>query len=204
MVQRARQLEAEYLNKMKVVERVPYSLVMHRTGMEPLKVRWVDTLKSSGIHWSRLGATEFRCGSKVDGFAVFSATPSLELVKLIISMVATAQWDRVAWFGPEEHENRSEIVMMHTDTSNAYFLAPRKEEEYLELPPELWSEGYPEYGRLRVSLCGTCDAAANWEDACAKVLQEHQFERVNTTPQKTCFRGAKVCTNWPQGKVMMN
>ena len=28
--------------------------------------------------------------------------------------------------------------------------------------------------------------------------------RVNTTPQMTCFRSAKVCTKWLQGKVMMN
>ena len=27
---------------------------------------------------------------------------------------------------------------------------------------------------------------------------------VNTIPQMTCFRGAKVCTKWLQGKVMMN
>ena len=27
---------------------------------------------------------------------------------------------------------------------------------------------------------------------------------VNTTPQMTCFRGAKVCTKWLQGKVMKN
>ena len=27
---------------------------------------------------------------------------------------------------------------------------------------------------------------------------------VNTTPQMTCFRGAKECTKWLQGKVMMN
>ena len=30
---------------------------------------------------------------------------------------------------------------------------------------------------LRVSLYGTRDAAANWEDAHAKVLREHQFDR---------------------------
>ena len=28
-----------------------------------------------------------------------------------------------------------------------------------------------------LSLYGTRDAAAIWEDACARVLQEHQFER---------------------------
>ena len=27
---------------------------------------------------------------------------------------------------------------------------------------------------------------------------------VNTIPQMTCLRGAKVCTKWLQGKVMMN
>ena len=27
---------------------------------------------------------------------------------------------------------------------------------------------------------------------------------VNTTPQMTCFRGARVCPKWLQGKVMMN
>ena len=32
-------------------------------------------------------------------------------------------------------------------------------------------------GRPRVSLYGTRDAAANWEDAHANVLQEYQFGR---------------------------
>ena len=90
------------------------------------------------------------------------------MVKLMISMVATGQWDQAAWFGQEGHENSSGIVMMHTDTSRAYCHAPCKEETYVELP---------EYGRLRVSLYGTRDAAANWEDAYPNVLREHQFDR---------------------------
>ena len=52
--------------------------------------------------------------------------------------------------------------MMHTVISRAYFHAPCKEEKYVELPPEVRSGGCPEYGRLRVSLYGTRDAAANW------------------------------------------
>ena len=52
-------------------------------------------------------AKEFRRGSKVDGFTNFSATPPLELVKLIISLVATAQRDRATQFGQGEHENNS-------------------------------------------------------------------------------------------------
>ena len=39
----------------------------------------------------------------------------------------------------------------------------------------MWSGGTLEYGRPTVSLYGIRDAAAHWKDACAKVLQEHQF-----------------------------
>ena len=83
----------EHLNKMRVVESVPYSFIKHKTGNEPIKVRWEDTLKTSGIHrsklvakdrWedtlktsgihrSKLVAKEFRRGSKFDGFTNFSA-----------------------------------------------------------------------------------------------------------------------------------
>ena len=114
-VQKARRSDVEYLNKVKVVERVPYSFVKHRTGKEPIKVKWADTLKTNGIHRSRLVAKECRRGSKIDGFTNFSETPPREFVNLMISMVATAQWDQAAWFGQEGHENSSEIVMMHTD-----------------------------------------------------------------------------------------
>ena len=67
--------------------------------------------------------------------------------------------------------------MMRANTSRANFHASSKQKTHDELPLEMWSEGCLEYGRLGVSLYGTRDAAANWEDANAKVLQEHQFER---------------------------
>ena len=97
---------------------------------------------------------------------------------LIISLVATAHWDRAAWFGEDEHQNSSEIVVTHTDISRAYFHAPEaKHRSMLSYRLRCGGEELFEYVRLRVSLCGTRDAAANWEDACAKVLQAHQFER---------------------------
>ena len=77
-VQERGRLEVEYLNKMKVVERVPYSSVKHSTGKEPIKVKCVDTLTKSRIHRSRLVAKEFRRGSKFGGITNFSATPPLE------------------------------------------------------------------------------------------------------------------------------
>ena len=68
-------------------------------------------------------AKEFRRGSKYEGFAKFSATPPLELVKLIISFLATAQRDPVSWFGWREHGTNDQIAMMHTEKSRAYFHA---------------------------------------------------------------------------------
>ena len=56
-VQKSRQLQVEYLNRMKVVDRVPYLLVKHWTwqGAYQCQVdRWVDTLKISGTHRCRL------------------------------------------------------------------------------------------------------------------------------------------------------
>ena len=100
-------------------------------GKEPIKVRWVDTLKGNGIHRIRLVAKKFRRDSKYEGFANFSATPPLELVKLIISLVATAKRDPVSWFGWREHGANDQIAMMHTDISRAYFHAPSMGENTL-------------------------------------------------------------------------
>ena len=70
-VRKARQLEVDYLNKMRVFERVLFEVAKARMRKEPIKVRWVDTLKGSGIHRSRLVAKEFRRGSKYERFAIF-------------------------------------------------------------------------------------------------------------------------------------
>ena len=167
-------------------------------GENPSRCDGVDTLKGSGIYRSRLVAKEFRRGSKYEGFANFSATPPLELVKLSIPLVATAQGaaqrDPESWFGWREHGANDQIAMMHTDISRAYFHAPSKEEKYVQLPSEMWRSEYPEYGRLRVSLYGTRDAAANWEAAYAKFLTEHGFARGVASPCSFCCkeRGIRV------------
>ena len=55
-VQTARRLEVEYLNKMKVTERVPHSLTRARTGKEPIEAGWVDVVNSSGCGNSSMGS----------------------------------------------------------------------------------------------------------------------------------------------------
>ena len=80
-VQKARRLEVEDLNQMRVVDRVPYSFVKHRTGKEPIKVRWVDPLKNQRDKQEEAGG---------DG------VPPL-VQNRWLHEVATAQWDQAAW-----------------------------------------------------------------------------------------------------------
>ena len=56
-MRKARQLEVDYLNKMRVFERVPHEVAKARMRKEPIKVRWVDTLNGSplaGAVYSRM------------------------------------------------------------------------------------------------------------------------------------------------------
>ena len=47
-MQKAPLLEGESQKKMKLAERRPLSLIRARTSKEPIKIRWVDILKSNG------------------------------------------------------------------------------------------------------------------------------------------------------------
>ena len=136
-VRAARKLELEYIKKMEVYKKVPHNRAMERTGKKPIQVRWIDTDKGMGGYRSRLVAKEFRTDARMD---LFSATPPLELVKLLVAMVATAQKDRGSWdiaepargFTTGDHSRNEEcnpICFLYTDISRAYFHAPAKEEK---------------------------------------------------------------------------
>ena len=66
---------------------------------EPIKVRWVDTLKGSGIHRSRLVAKEFRLGSKYEGFAIFfsNAATGIGEIDYLIGGGGTERSGVVVW-----------------------------------------------------------------------------------------------------------
>ena len=70
----------------------------------------------------------------------------------MISLEVTAQRDRAAWFGEEEHVSSAEIVMMHTMISRVFYDAPSNEQKHIELTLEMWSGGTLRYGRLRVPV----------------------------------------------------
>ena len=111
-------------------------------------------------------AKEFRRGSKIDGFMNFSPPPPPELVKLMISMVATAQWDqsaRIVWTRGTREQFRDRDV--HTDINRAYFHAPSIKEKC----PEMWSKS------MDGSEC-RCTAFVTQPQTgmrYAKVLREH-------------------------------
>ena len=83
---------------------------------------------------------------------IFSALFPLELVKMMISMVATELRGEGSLYGEQNVAGGEEVVMMHTDISRWYFHAPSKEEKYVELPGGMLTSDYRVYGRLRVSL----------------------------------------------------
>ena len=133
-VHKARQVEVEHLSKMLVFELAPHEIAKSHMRRDPIKVRCVDTWHNSGIHRRRLMAKECRKGYECEAFAKFSALLPLELVKMMISMVATAQTGVGSLYGEQNLAGGEEIVMMHTDISRSYFHAPSKEERYVGLP----------------------------------------------------------------------
>ena len=126
-VRKARQLEVEYLDKMGVFERAPCNVARSNTRTEPIQLPWEDTLKSSGIHrsWWQKG---FAKDPKHEGFANFSATPPLDFVKMMISMVASALKDEVSRYGEQNVarcEENGDDAYIHS--ASVYLHAPNKE-----------------------------------------------------------------------------
>ena len=79
---------------------------------------------------------------------------------------------------------------MLSDVKRAYFHAPTKRELYVEVPKEdpNWQPGL--LGRLRLSLYGTRDAAANWQKCVADHLACLGYRQGTSNP----------CVFWHQGR----
>ena len=160
----AMRLEIEYFRKMKVYTKVHRREAYGVTGKPPIKVRWVDVNKGSKevpeIR-SRLVAKEIKVNDRPD---LFAGTPPLEALKLLLSMAASS--------GEED------VCIMHTDASRAYFHAPSIRPVYVDIVNEDWVPGDDEMcGKLNVSMCGTRDAASNWEAAYGGQLRIMGFRQ---------------------------
>lgn len=104
----------------------------------------------------------------------YAPTPPLEALRYIISDAATLRKH-------ENKVNRAKRQLMINDVARAYFYAPCTRDVYIELPPED-DAGPHVIGKLNLSLYGTRDAAANWQETLAGHLVGLGFVRSKAYP----------------------
>ena len=98
----------------------------------PIGVRWVDVDQGFGVCRSRLVAKDFKPKSKLnDQEGLFAATPPLESVKMLILKAARGSRNR--------HAGVRNVMFL--DVSKAHIHAGMLHEEFVQLPPERWTEG---------------------------------------------------------------
>ena len=158
----ARRLEMQFFKKMGVYSKVSKSEVK-KAGGKIISTKWVDTDKGDGKYRSRLVGRELKFDNRQD---LFSPTPPLETLKVLIAKCAKGQWGakplRIGGF----------------DISRAYFYAACRRPLYIKIPDEDWEPGDEErVGKLNVSLYGTRDAAQNWAAAYTEYLVKLGFRQ---------------------------
>merc|ERR1712086_782235 len=149
--------------KMGVYVKVPRETA-RRHGCKIITTKWLDTNKGDAQnpnYRSRMAGREIKCDKRMD---LFSATPPLETLKLLISMCARRQSDA------------KPCRMAIVDIKRAYFYAKARRPVFIEIPAEDREEGEEGMvGQLQLSLYGTRDAAQNWAAEYTSLLVELGF-----------------------------
>ncbi len=111
-----------------------------------ITTKWVDTNKGdeeNPNYRARLVGRELALKKRND---LFAATPPLEALRLMISLVASRQNSR------NQKEN---FILMTNDVKRAYFYAPATRPIYIMIPDEDFEEGDEGMvGKLNLSLMG--------------------------------------------------
>jgi hypothetical protein len=169
----ARKLEMAFFMKMGVYSKVSKDEVK-KMGGKVISTKWLDTDKGH-IYRSRLVGREIKRDKRQD---LFSPTPPLEVVKMLVAKCAKGQ--------NKKSPKRIGIV----DVSRAYFYAKCKRPLYIEIPMEDWEPGDEgKVGRLNLSLYGTRDAAQNWAETYTEHLLSLEFKQGKAS--KCSFRHEK-------------
>ena len=145
--------------------------VARENGWKVIQTRWIDVNKGDNEnpnYRSRLVAKEFNTGA-IDG--LFAATPPLEALRLLISQAAT-----VAPTGSGERR-----VIMINDVARAFFEAPATRAVCVRLPPEA-AQAEDMVGVLQLSLYGTRDAAANFQNEVRRFMLGLGFSQSGYSP----------------------
>ena len=176
-VVKARREEVEYIHKTRLYTKVPRQKAKDANA-KVITVRWIDINKGdqqNENYRSRLVAREIKKDGRPD---LFAATPPLEALKIILSMLANS--------------NKGEKLMVN-DVSRAYFCAPARRQVFVELPEEDKDSG-DMVGELNFSMYGTRDAAQNWGEECAKTMTDMGFERGTASPCTFFHRDRQIRT----------
>ena len=121
MVKKARELEMQCMEELKVLEDSDRDACMAETGRPPIPTDWVDINKDDSVrpnYRSRLVCQETRERSTIyveDWAATFGATPPYEAFKLQLSLMMT---------GPRSQVERDDDVLMLLDISKAHLHSP--------------------------------------------------------------------------------
>ena len=179
LVEQARKVEMRFVKDRGIYGYATVQESVRETGSKPIGTRWVDTNKGDSErpnYRSRLVAMEFR-RKAVD--TIFAATPPLEAVRILCSLLASKQPNRLA-------KGESGYKMGLYDVSRAHFYADAARKVYIKLPPEDPRAAEPGVcGVLLKSMYGCRDAASLWEDHYSDVLARAGFTKGRASP--CCF-----------------
>ena len=172
LVRAARREEMDHM-KGKIFKVVKKSEAWEKTGRAPISTKWVDTDKTHGtgkpLVRSRWVARDFKNPNEKGREDLFSATPPLELLRVMISRQATVRRD-----GKRRKS-------MYLDIKKAH-LAPKCEKDvYVELPEEAMVKN-DECGKLIHWLYGCRLAAQAWEEHYSRLLVGNGFKRLTSVP----------------------
>ena len=78
--------------------------------------------------------------------------------------------------------------IMINDVRRAYFYAPCRRTIYIELPNEDPQAGQGLVGKLNLSLYGTRDAAASWQEKLSEHMTEIGFRKGSRPPKRLLSR----------------
>ena len=167
-VKKARQQEIQYVRKMNLYDQVSIEECYRVTGKAPISVRWVDISKGdvdNPNYRSWLVAREINTHKSGDSFA---ATPPLEALKIIRSMITTS--------------NKGDLIMIN-DLSRASSHAKAKRQVCVQFADEdIEGERVRLCGRRNYSMYGTRDVAQNWFDEYSQQLLSIGYTQGAATP----------------------
>ena len=152
---------------MRVYSNVGKIDVQKRNG-KVIITRWIDTDKGQDVYRSRLVGREIQQDKRQD---LFSPTPPLETMKLLVAHCAKSQ-----------NGSKPKRIAV-CDVSRAYFYAKCRRLLHINIPLEDWEVGDENHiAKLNLGLYGTRDAAQNSTETYTRRLGELGFKAGVASP----------------------